>query len=332
MKISVIIPTYNRSHYITKTIESFANQSISRSNYEIIVVNNNSKDNTQEILEQEALKYQGFLQLKFESRQGVHYARNSASKSAKGEILYFTDDDMIADFYLLEKILEPFNLDNLIGVVTGKILPLWLSPPPKWILMYCQNYLLSLNDKGDDLIISNDDIGAFSCHQAIRRTVFNLSGGFNPENTDGFWIGDGETGLNIKIKELGYKFAYYGESKIQHMIPSTRLNQKYLNKRYANEGNCHVYTEYKKNNSNKIGLIVKIINSLMMILFYLYLTLKVHLKNTVKYFLKFGKVDFAWRIHQAKTFYYLSKMKYYFILIFSEKRRYLVNKKNWLDE
>jgi glycosyltransferase involved in cell wall biosynthesis len=70
MKISVIIPTYNRSHYITKTIESFANQSISRSNYEILVVNNNSKDNTQEILEQEALKYQGFLQLKFESFKG----------------------------------------------------------------------------------------------------------------------------------------------------------------------------------------------------------------------------------------------------------------------
>ena len=62
--------------------------------------------------------------------------------------------------------------------------------------------------------------------------------GTNPENTAGEWVGDGETRLNIKIKNLGYKFAFNGKGIIYHIIPSERMKQSYLNGRLYNQGNC----------------------------------------------------------------------------------------------
>ena len=54
--------------------------------------------------------------------------------------------------------------------------------------------LLKLHHGTEDLIISGNDCGVYSCHQALRRDAFIAAGGYNPENTAGEWIGDGETG------------------------------------------------------------------------------------------------------------------------------------------
>ena len=332
MKISVIIPTFNRSHFITVTVESLLNQSFIPEDFEIIIVNNNSTDNTQQILNDLYNKYPSRIKLLFEGNQGVHFARNYAARIAEGEILYFTDDDMIADYQMLENIWLTFKIDEEIAVVTGKIQPKWLQEPPNWISQYCNNYLLSLNDLGNGFIISHNDIGAFSCHQAILKSVFFRTGGFNPENTNGIWIGDGETGLNIKIKSFGYKFAYNGKAKIEHMIPASRMNQSYLNKRYSNDGNSTVYSEYKRIKHKKILLIFKIFLSLIMMAYNITLVFKILFKNFIKAILKDERKNNFWRIRLGKTHFFLSKSIYYFRLITSKERRELVTKENWLNE
>jgi GT2 family glycosyltransferase len=91
----------------------------------------------------------------------------------------------------------------------------------------------------------------FSCHQAIRREAFFQCGGFNPENTAGVWIGDGETGLGIKLKKAGFKFGYAPASVIYHRIPKSRTTARYLIKRIGNQGNCDSYTEYRQHRSLK---------------------------------------------------------------------------------
>lgn len=321
MKISIIIPTYNRAKMLGLTIESFVGQNYSKDKYEIIIADNNSTDNTKEIIEKWIEKSPVPIKYLFEPRQGVHYARNNAAHHAKGEILYYTDDDMIADKNLLSEIIKPFMMDEKIATVTGRILPKWEIPPPKWILDYCINGFLSLNDPNEDFIISKCDCNIYSCHQAIKRNVLFEAGGFNPENTAGEWIGDGETGLNIKIKDLGYKFAYNGESIIYHMIPPSRMTQKYLNKRRANQGNCDSYTEYKKYRYSEARLIMKIIS---------------HLKNyfarTIKGVLKFILGKPSWRLNLSESFYFLNRIKYNFRLINDKKWRQLVLKDYWTNE
>jgi len=249
--VSIIIPTYNRAKMLPITLDSFIAQDYPRDRFEIIVANNNSTDDTQQVLDSYCSKQSQFKSI-LESRQGVHYARNSAARTAHGEILYFTDDDMIADRLLLSELVKVFDLDPMIASATGKIIGKFDVPPPEWVTRHLINYYLSLTEleRPEEVIVSPDDL-VFSCHQAIRRDLFFQSGGFNPENTAGVWIGDGETGLGIKLKQAGYKFAYTPKSVIYHMIPQSRTTLSYLVKRLGNQGNCDSYTEYRRHRSRK---------------------------------------------------------------------------------
>lgn len=319
--ISIIIPTYNRANLLPLTLDSFIVQDYPRDRYEIIMADNNSTDTTREV----AATYVGSSDVTvkyiFEQRQGVHYARNSASKQAKGDILYFTDDDMIADKDLLKEIIKPFFIDDKVASVTGTVLPKWEVSPPQWVLDLCLNGLLSLNVRKEDLLITGYDCGVYSCHQAIRRDVFFQSGGFNPENTAGEWIGDGETGLNLKITELGFKFAFITSAIIYHIIPHARMTQKYLNKRMANQGNCDSYTEYRKYNYSEFQLYKQICRHAANIF-----------NRLVHYTLNVSRMRIAWRIHRAYLSYYIKRIKYDYRLIKDENWRRLVLKYNWLEE
>lgn len=245
--ISIIIPTYNRANLLTLTLDSFLAQDYPQDRYEIIVADNNSTDTTREAAARYVSNAAVPVKYIFEERQGVHYARNSAAKQASGDILYFTDDDMVADPALLHEMVKVFDLFPEVGCATGLILPSFEKEPPAWVRRFLWNGYLSLTEKDrpEELIFLKNDL-VYSCHQAIRRDLFFQAGGFNPENTAGTWIGDGETGLNIKIRNLGYKFAYTSKSIIYHMIPQSRTTLKYLIKRIGNQGFCDSYTDYRK--------------------------------------------------------------------------------------
>ena len=318
--VSIVIPTFNRGNYLSITLDSFLSQDYPKDSFEIIIANNNSTDNTASIIEKYCANYSNIKML-FESRQGVHYARNSAAKIAKGDILYYTDDDMIADRNLLSEIIKAFLMDDKVATATGRVLPKWEVQPPQWISDYCYNGLLSLNDPREDFIISPYDCGVFSCHQAIRRDILFAAGGFNPENTAGEWIGDGETGLNIKIRDLGYKFAYIGDAVTYHMIPKERMTQRYLNRRLANQGNCDSYTEYKKNIYSKWMLYKKILSHT-----------KNLMKNLIYALIRIVLFKNKWRINWARVYYYINRIKYDFRLIKDEHWRRLVLKYDWLNE
>lgn len=321
MNISIIIPTYNRAQMLRFTIDSFLNQSYDKDLYEIIISNNNSTDSTEELVSNYIKEYPNRIRYLKESRQGSHFARNSAAKIANGKILYFTDDDMIADKHLLSEIIKVFKFDPKVASVTGRVLPKWEVNPPNWILKLCFNGLLSLNNPPEDFLISSNDCNVYSCHQAILRNVFFESGGFNPDIIGNEWVGDNETGLNIKIKELGYKFGYNGSSIIYHMIPPQRMTQSYLNKRLANQGNCDSYTDYRKYNHSIFLLYKKMLAHFI----------KLIISEIISFTYLIQGKD-LWRIRQAKVFYYLNRIKYDYRLIVDPSWRELVLKQDWLLE
>lgn len=323
--VSIVIPTYNREKMLSVTLDSFINQSYPNECYEIIVCNNNSTDNTQKVIDEYAKKYPDLIKPVFEKRQGVHYTRNTAAHQTKGELLYYTDDDMIADKDLIKNLVQIFIDNPEVGSATGKVIPHWEVKPPLWIEENLSNGLLSLNNQGEELIISKEDIGVFSCHQMMRRDAFFKSGGFNPENTAGEWIGDGETGLNIKIKELGYKFAYVPNSVIKHMIPPCRMTQKYFNKRMANQGNCDCYTDYKKNKYSFFEL-AKINCKLTKEIYACFKYCLTHFYKTDK------TMTFKHRYKRAHLSYYVSRFKYNLKIMFSKRWRELILRYDWLSE
>lgn len=286
------------------------------------MADNNSTDQTKEVvLHKQRLSADLPIIYFTELKQGVHFARNSAAKKSTGDLLYFTDDDMIADAHLLDKIAAVFERDEKVGSATGKVLARWEQSPPDWVLKYCINGLLSLADYGDQPFTSDIDPGIWSCHQALRRTAFFASGGFNPENTMGKWIGDGETGLNIKIGALGYTFGYAPHAITYHIIPAYRTTQAYLNKRLKNQGNCDAYTEYRKDPAGSFSLLRGALANLLRAPRFL-----------AKAMIQKRNGHETWRLTRAYAGYYLSKCVYNLQLIVDGPFRKMVLRNNWLEE
>lgn len=316
--VSVIIPTYNRAERLRGTVESFVAQQYPSDRFEIILVDNASTDDTPAEIERLAVEFPRIRGL-VETRRGAHWARNSGATVSLGEILYFTDDDMLADPDLLWNIVEPFSMKASIASVTGRIVPRWETEPPVWVLEHCRNSLLSLNDRGDALIVSDDDPGVFSCHQAILRDVFFRVGGFNPDTNAGEFVGDNETGLNIKVRKLGYRFAYVGEAVTHHIIPASRMTQAYLNSRFADQGYCDSYTAYRETRPGAFRLIRRIAANG-------FLT-----AATVSKAMALRAVGKSrWRIDLARLYYYRNRARYDTRLLLHENWREFALVDDWI--
>lgn len=110
IKISVVICSYNRADYIIQAIESLHQQNFPKDQFEVLVVDNNSIDNTSELV-MEYKKQHHDLHLSYltEQRQGASFARNTGAKFAKGRLLCFMDDDAVAEADYLRRIVVFFD-------------------------------------------------------------------------------------------------------------------------------------------------------------------------------------------------------------------------------
>jgi glycosyltransferase involved in cell wall biosynthesis len=318
--VSVIVPTFNRAGTLRMTVDRLLAQSYPADRFEIVIVDNGSTDNTQQVIEALSAGATNVRSM-VEKRRGAHFARNTGAMAARGIILYFTDDDMLPDPAMLETIVTAFSPGSHVGSATGRILPVWETEPPRWVLEHCRNALLSLNDRGQATIVSDDDPGVFSCHQAILREAFMTAGGFNPDTNAEKFTGDNETGLNIKVRKLGYRFAYVGGSVTQHMIPASRMTQRYLNSRFADQGFCDSYTAYQAVQVSKPRLAARVIMH----------TLLAGATST-KALVRRAANDSRWRLDLARMFYYRNRARYDTRLIRHSEWRRFVLKSDWLSD
>lgn len=316
--VSVIISTYNRAQYIGITIDSFLKQTYPENLYEIIVCDNNSTDNTKEVIEAYNKRVSRVRYL-FEKRQGLHYVKNYSAQNAKGKILLFTDDDMIARNNLLSELIKVFQENSNVGVATTRILPKWECDPPGWVKKHLNNSLLSLNDLGRKIILTDYDLGVYGCCEAVKKDIFMNAGGFHPDlfgRRPG--LGDGETGLNQEIAKSGVKFAYVGTTAIYHIIPSGRMTQRYLNNRFIYSGNASSYSEYRNNPFTKKEIPGRIWN---------YLKELVRTENRYLFRGLRGKTTLRFSI--AIPFYYLARIKYDIRIVYDRVFRLFVENDYW---
>lgn len=88
--VSIIIPTYNSSDYITETLTKLEKQTYP--NFEIVIVNDGSKDNTSSVLREYGLTHSRLIIINKENG-GVSSARNTGIRKAQGQFICFMDDD-----------------------------------------------------------------------------------------------------------------------------------------------------------------------------------------------------------------------------------------------
>lgn len=120
-KISVVIPTYNRPHLLNNCLQALVNQTLTISNYEIIVVSDGPDMNTENIIRKfRADEYVEIFFYQLPKKQGPAAARNVGWKNANGILIAFTDDDCLPDTNWLLSIWEMYKEETLVAY-TGKV-------------------------------------------------------------------------------------------------------------------------------------------------------------------------------------------------------------------
>ena len=179
--ISVVVCTYNRATLLREALRSLFAQQVENLDYEIIVVDNNSSDDTPASVE--SLQAESPVPLRYfrESRQGNAYARNAGVEQAAASIIAFLDDDCIADKVWIATIKSAFDRDPQLDFVGGRVLPVWEGDPPSW-LSTAHWAPLALLDYGTDALNINEQNprGLLTANIAVRKEVFEELGGFSP--------------------------------------------------------------------------------------------------------------------------------------------------------
>ncbi|HEY8223967.1 MAG TPA: glycosyltransferase [Pyrinomonadaceae bacterium] len=229
MKFSVVIATYNRADELRRTIQSLSDLKVPEP-WEVVIVDNNSSDNTREVVLDEAARFPVALKYVFESQQGRSAALNAGINAAQGEIIATTDDDVrLEPNWLInaDRALQQLSCDYL----GGKALPIWSGSRPKWLPEERSIHwaVIALLDYGPTPLPLGDYV-PIGVNMVFRREAFNRAGLW--DNTIGRRAG---TLLGQEVREwcqraraAKLKGYYSPDLVVHHVIPADRLTKKYF--------------------------------------------------------------------------------------------------------
>lgn len=234
---TIVIPTFNRARLLQTTLDSLQKLRLPNGwSAEILVINNNSKDHTQQVVEQFAQRGSIPTRHITEKRQGASYSRNRAIQEAQFDHLAFFDDDVLVDPGWLDgyvRAIEALRAD----LVVGPIEPWFETPPDQELLKPLLNAITqSYTRKGDELLLLPSELGheVPGCNFGVRRDVAIEVGGFNemlgrPENS---MLGGEDSEFGEKVVLLGKRVAYAPQCRIRHFVSMKKLSKAGLRDRW----------------------------------------------------------------------------------------------------
>ncbi|MFZ3190317.1 MAG: glycosyltransferase family 2 protein [Candidatus Sulfotelmatobacter sp.] len=235
--ISVVLCTYNRAASLKSTLESFSGLRLPFDlDWELVVVDNNSKDHTPEVIGDFAKTARFSVRYIFEGRQGRSSALNAGISAAKGEIVALTDDDVLLHPEWLLNLKRAFDEFDCSGV-GGRIVPVWSHAQPDWLEMEEQQAIVHF-DLGDETkeIKDSPPLGANS---AFRKDMFAKYGGFRLDlgvSGDNRGLTCEDTEFASRLFRAGEKIMYVPTAIIYHPVDPGRSSKAYFCKWYYNDG------------------------------------------------------------------------------------------------
>ena len=230
-EISVVICSYNRARYIRAALESLLIQEIEKDKFEVIVVDNNSTDETDQVCNAFIHAHPELnVQYLKESQQGASFARNTGAASASGQILVFMDDDAIAEKNFINRYITLFkSFPEAVGG-GGKIIPRYIPAEPEWMSYYVSS------------LVGNFDYSPTSCafkqgkyplesNMAVKADAFNRIKGFNtqlPGVKGTLRIGGEGKDFFYRLTEDGSKILYDPQIIVEHVVETAKLTREYM--------------------------------------------------------------------------------------------------------
>ncbi len=233
MKFSVIICTYNREKYISKSAVSVCGQVFSSNKFELLIIDNNSPDNTAEICRELIRKYPEVdIRYFLEANQGISYARNRGIAEAKGDFIVFIDDDETVDNNYLSK-LDTFLVENpqvqLCGV---PVFPVYETEKPEWLSRYTSRLLTGYYYHGKSVRKLDGSDYPGTGHAIIKKELFEKYGNFNTElgRKANSLLGAEDKDMFLRLIRNNIDCYYFPDIAIYHHIPASKLTCDYFNR------------------------------------------------------------------------------------------------------
>ncbi len=228
---SIAIATYNRAAELAATLASLSRiETPAQSEIELIVVDNNSPDDTAAVVERARSACRFPLRYEVERVQGRSAALNRAFAVARGDVVMTTDDDVRvpADWAIqYDRAFTKYQC----GYVGGRVLPIWGAPPPRWLSksggpMWATIALLDFGDEPHEFS-ARVPLGV---NMAFTRDALGRVGGFDPRigRKAGTLLGQEVREWGLRARAAGVRGMYVPAVVLEHLIPAERLRKWYF--------------------------------------------------------------------------------------------------------
>ena len=210
MDISVIIPVYNDPTGIENTLQSLTTQSYSSSDYEVIVVDNNSSDETPDIIKQYVNQYPNIVTIEYETEiQGSYAARNTGIRNSSGEILVFLDSNVTVSEKAIELIVDEIHNSNCDYM--GLDVSVEIPPSERGIIAeYNKARAFPI-----EFYLKHHNF-APTCGLAVKRSVIEEVGYFDQRMTS-----SGDSKFGKRVAEAGYTQCFSSRVEFVHPARTT---------------------------------------------------------------------------------------------------------------
>ncbi|MGE5359051.1 MAG: glycosyltransferase, partial [Bacteroidales bacterium] len=236
--VSILICTYNRSPWLRETLHSLMRLHVPADcSAEIVVVDNNSTDDTRAVIADAASRSRFPVRYLFEPRQGKSFALNTGLERATGDVLALTDDDVVPAADWLARIVGAFRSRDL-TFAFGKVLPRWASLPPSELLTERAHEIwgpLAIVDYGNDVLEYTPEaqgqklpIGA---NLAFARNALVLAGGWRTDlgKVNNTLISGEDHEIFFRLRQAGlYRGLYDPAIEVRHLVPTSRMTRRYF--------------------------------------------------------------------------------------------------------
>lgn len=262
--ISVVVCTYNRSYLLAKCLESLIDQKVDKNIYEIVIIDNNSTDDTQKIAKG-FVNNQTNIRIVTEKNLGRNQARNRGWKETKGKYVAYIDDDALAGSDWIKQIVIFIKNNPKINVFGGPYGRFFNQPIPDWFPKKWGT--LNLGNKIKILNLRNEWISG--SNMIFNRLIFYKYGDFNTYfggKGDKIIYGD-EIEFLMRLKKTEEPIFYVPKIRVKHLVAERKLHLWWLLK--SDYLHSFSYSILKKPKFNFLRGVVSFILALLLIPIYL---------------------------------------------------------------
>ncbi len=223
--------------------------------WEVLVVDNNSKDQTRETVEDFCARYPGRFRYLFEPRPGKSHALNTGIRESRTDVFAFLDDDIVVDSLWLQNLTASLHNGEWAGA-GGRIVAQWTCSPPRWLSPDSRSAAGPLVQFHPSAKAGPLNTGPIGTNMAFRSEMFQKYGGFRTDlgplpggeirSDQQRSVFDASKGKNEdseigdRLRAGGERLRYEPTAVVYHPVAESRLTKEYFLTWWLNKGEANI--------------------------------------------------------------------------------------------